>query len=97
MRKAIVLLTSLISFSVNSQNLIDKIVVTKNEFQANYNYTDSLLTISDILKNSQKKIITNKKEILKFVAEFQNDDNTKDLLSKFEIDKIGRASCRERV
>jgi len=79
MRKAIIFLTIFITFSVNSQNLIDSIVVTKNEFKSKIYNTDTLYS-------SQKKTITNKKEILKFVTEFQNYNNSKDLLSKFDID-----------
>ena len=86
MGKAIIFLIIFTTFSVNSQNLIDKIVVTKNEFQGKYHYTDSSLTVSDSSYSSQKKTITNKKEILKFVIEFQSDNKGKDLLSRFEID-----------
>ncbi len=97
MKKIISLLISLISFSVNSQNLIDKIVVTKNNFRSNYQSTDTLISISDSLFNSQKKTITNKKEILKFVTEFQNDSKNKDLLSKFEIDTTYIKSNTEKL
>lgn len=86
LRYTLFFLIILTTFSVNSQKLIDKIVITKNEFQGKYHYTDSSLTVSDSSYSSQKKTITNKKEILKFVTEFQNDNKSKDLLSKFELD-----------
>jgi len=78
MNKIIILLL-VISFSAKSQDLAEKIVISKITYVNQFEGTEKEYKI-------EKKVIKNKKVIKSLLLELQKVDDTTQLLSKFKID-----------
>lgn len=79
MNKIILLLLLTISFSAKSQDLAEKIVISKITYVNQFDDTDKEF-------KTEKKVIKNQKAIKNLLLELQKVDDTTQLLSKFKID-----------
>lgn len=79
MNKLILLLLLIISFSANSQDLAEKIVISKITYVNQFDDNDKEF-------KTEKKVIKNQKAIRNLLVELQKVDDTTQLLAKFKID-----------
>ncbi|MDR2839790.1 MAG: hypothetical protein LBV75_00770, partial [Paludibacter sp.] len=82
----ILIVTLFLSLSGNAQNLPDSIVIVKNTYTYNWGYELLGQSPDSLIDNSQKTVLTDKRQIKNLSEELNKLDDKDNLLSKFGID-----------